>query len=644
MSGLPLLVSNSIAAATTTYIDDVFGTYLYKATGATQSIVNGIDLAGKGGLVWIKGRTNTEGHVLMDTVRGTTKHLKTQSANGEATFTDLITSYNSNGFTLGPDASSVGLTNNGTTINFASWTFRKAAKFFDIVTYTGNGTTQTLPHSLGIVPGAVVVKKLSGVSGVGWDVWHRSLVSGNHVWLNKTDASSAGGITVWGNNAAVVDPTSTNFTVGQNADLNENGSTYVAYLFAHDPAADGLIQCGTFTTDASGVATVNLGWETQFLLVKRVDTTGSWLMMDTARGFSLSTTDASLSAETLSVESTAQQRGEPTSTGFYIPSNYGVNATYIYIAIRRSNKPPTSGTQVYKALAISGNSSTNRTLSGVGFSPDSALCLNRFGGWISQLGDRLRGATKSSSTSQTNAEITYTNGFLSYDMDGVTIGDQGANNETGSTYVYQFFKRAVGVFDVVCWTGDGTNNLRSHGLGVKPELLIMKRLDAASDWEVGCLTATTDYAARLNTTAAAASGATGTLSVGTNASVFSATLYTPFYASGGRYVAYLFATRAGVSKVGTYVGNNTTLNVDCGFAAGARFVMIRRVNGGDWFVWDSVRGIVAANDPHLSLNTTVAEITSDDSIDPFASGFTVNQVSGIDINLTADTYIYLAFA
>jgi hypothetical protein len=113
----------------------------------------------------------------------------------------------------------------------------------------------------------------------------------------------------------------------------------------------------------------------------------------------------------------------------------------------------------------------------------------------------------------------------------------------------------------------------------------------------------------------------------------------------GTYVAYLFATCPGVSKVGSYTGTGATLQIDCGFAAGARFVLIKRTDStGDWYVWDSARGIVAGNDPHLSLNTTAAEVTTNDSIDPDSSGFVVNQAAATNINVSGASYIYLAIS
>jgi hypothetical protein len=115
--------------------------------------------------------------------------------------------------------------------------------------------------------------------------------------------------------------------------------------------------------------------------------------------------------------------------------------------------------------------------------------------------------------------------------------------------------------------------------------------------------------------------------------------------SGSTYVAYLFATLAGVSKVFSYTGNGSSQTINCGFTGGARFVLIKRTDAiGDWYVWDSARGIVSGNDPHLSLNTTAAEVTSDDTIDTDSTGFVVNQVSATNVNVSSATYIGIAIA
>lgn len=130
------------------------------------------------------------------------------------------------------------------------------------------------------------------------------------------------------------------------------------------------------------------------------------------------------------------------------------------------------------------------------------------------------------------------------------------------------------------------------------------------------------------------------------ASAVSGTTFTPITdnnVSGRNYVAYLFATCPGVSKVGSYTGNGTNQTIDCGFTGGARFVLIKRTDStGDWYVFDSARGIVAAADPYLKLNTTAAEVTTIDVVDTASSGFIVNQEANTNLNVNAATYIFLA--
>jgi len=122
--------------------------------------------------------------------------------------------------------------------------------------------------------------------------------------------------------------------------------------------------------------------------------------------------------------------------------------------------------------------------------------------------------------------------------------------------------------------------------------------------------------------------------------------YTSTNPSGGTMVAYLFATLAGVSKVGSYTGNaGYTVTVPCGFTAGVRFVLIKRTDStGDWYLWDSARGIVAGNDPYLRLNSTAAEVTGTDYVDTYAAGFEVTSTAPAGLNATGGTYIFLAIA
>jgi hypothetical protein len=116
--------------------------------------------------------------------------------------------------------------------------------------------------------------------------------------------------------------------------------------------------------------------------------------------------------------------------------------------------------------------------------------------------------------------------------------------------------------------------------------------------------------------------------------------------AGAPIITYLFASAPNVSKVGTYTGTGSDVNVDCGFSSGARFVYVQRADatGTGKYIWDSVRGIVAGNDPYLLLNSTAAEVTNTDYIDPLASGFTVTSSRQRLLNASGGTYIFLAIA
>lgn len=170
-----------------------------------------------------------------------------------------------------------------------------------------------------------------------------------------------------------------------------------------------------------------------------------------------------------------------------------------------------------------------------------------------------------------------------------------------------------------------------------PELVIAKRRSSDNGWSVSQYLSSPSYG-QLNTTAAFTSQ-------GSSYPVTLTTFVPVANTSGQTFVAYLFATLAGVSKVGSYTGNGTSQTIPCGFSTGARFVLIKRTDStGDWYIWDTARGIVAANDPHLSLNTTAAEVTTDDSIDPAVEGFICNQNTATNINVNGGSYIFLAIA
>ena len=614
-------------------VEDVFSTWLYTGNSTTQTITNGIDLAGQGGLVWLKRRNAAGVSYLADTARGPGFIVQSSTTTQQQfSASGYVSGFNSNGFQIiaGPNFSAY----NETGQTYVSWTFRKAPNFFDVVTWTANDTyPRAIPHSLGIKPGFIVFKLLNGAQD--WYAYHQSEGASKFLNLNTTGASVSSTGAWWG-----VEPTATDFTVGNIP--STAGETYVAYLFAHVPGSNGIIQCGSYTGNGSATGpVVTLGWEPQWLMVKRANGTGNWQMLDNMRGLPVGSADATLQAN-LSDTETSVDYISPTATGFQVvstSSQVNTNAsTYIYIAIRRGPmRTPTLGTSVFSP----NNGLTAGTAYNVGFPNDWAVEKRPDATFSWYSGTRLTGNAAWLNPNLTSAETASTG----WNFSGNTnFFSQSIDNPA---LVYSF-RRAPGFFDVVCYTGTGVARTVNHSLGVTPELMIMKNRSSAGyswfTWDKSADLSQASALLALNNAAGRPAFSSGNL----NSTVPTSTVFTvggDSNASGNNYVAYLFASVPGVSKVGSYTGNGSSQTINCAFTTGARFVMIKRTNAaGDWYVWDSARGIVAGNDPYLALNSTAAEVTSDDSVDTDSTGFVVNQVAASNINVNAATYIFLAIA
>jgi hypothetical protein len=649
-------------SAAVNYIEDVFSTYLYtgnSTSGGTQTITNDIDLSTKGGLVWIKGRSAASDHILTDTVRGVgasatdnnalASNLTSAQDLGGSSY-DFLSAFSTTGFTVKQGGTTTATRGtNYDAVTYASWTFRKQAKFFDVVTWTGNNSTRQISHSLGSAPGCIIVKCTSEITN--WPVYHRSLGASADMRLNTTAAQDAN--SMWANTS----PTSTVFTVSGNAEVNGSGRTYVAYLFAHNAGGFGLsgtdnvISCGSFATTAtSDSPIITLGYEPQFVLIKQVSGDaggGDWGIFDNMRGVKTGGVDAYLRANTSSAELTTSDYVDFTATGFIRAPNIDTGAnTYIYIAIRRGPmKVPTAGTSVFSPIARAGTSAMANVLTG--FVTDAALIKIISGGFVAEIFDRLRGANVRLYPDQTSAESTATDHLTSFATnDGYSLGasTSGEVNLSGYNYANWSFRRAPGFMDVVCDTGTGSAHTIAHNLGAVPELMIRKKRSAADNWVVYANNDNTDYLV-LNTTAATVDDITMWNDTSPTSSVFTVGTNDDVNQNTGRFVTYLFATVAGVSKVGSYTGSGTTKQIDCGFTGGARFVLIKRTDStGDWYVWDSARGIVSGDDPYLLLNSTAAEVTNTDYVDTYSAGFEISSTAPAALNANGGTYIFLAIA
>jgi hypothetical protein len=627
------------------YIEEVFSTYLYTGNTNTQTITNGIDLSGKGGLTWIKQRNGEAYHSLFDTVRGAGNPLFSNTTNAQDT-DGAFTAFTSTGFSLGTYFGGGGYVNtSGST--YASWTFRKQPKFFDVLTYTGNASSRTIAHNLGSVPGCIIVKCTSNADN--WYVYHTSLGATQNVRLNQTNAAATNNF-FWDSTA----PTSTVFSVGASGNTNQNGYTYVAYLFAHDAGGFGLtgtdnvISCGSYTGNGTAGNAVTLGYEPQFVMIKRTDSTGNWFMQDIMRGIPNSGSSFYLYANTSDAETDGGVPTViPTATGFTLPSFAGWNAsggTFIYIAIRRGPmKVPTVGTSVFSPNRFT--SATDSTIT-TNFPVDMQISKWMGGTDSNAVTDRLRGLNSVAvnanqpilTTNSTGAEAN--NGSMNYGFNNTRflVGENyGGNGWTVN------FRRAPSFFDVVCYTGTGTYGATNHNLGVTPELVIYKSRSNAVNWGVIKPVSSIAYYDGLLNSNSAFTYYSNDPSV---AGLYTSTQFAKYQdTSSYTYVAYLFATCAGVSKVGSYTGNGSSQTINCGFTAGARFVLIKRTDStGDWYVWDTARGIVSGNDPYLLLNSSAAEVTNTDYIDTYSAGFEISSSAPSAINASGGTFIFLAIA
>tara|TARA_Y100000592_G_scaffold70770_1_gene110050 strand:- start:529 stop:2475 length:1947 start_codon:yes stop_codon:yes gene_type:complete len=641
-----LMQAAGSASGDPVYVEDVFSVDLSVGTGSAITVNNGIDLSGEGGLVIWRRRDGAENWAAQDTERGVSSVIYLDSTAAEQDLsTYLLASFNNNGFTTEANA----FTNGG---DIASWTFRKQEGFFDIVTYTGNGTAgREISHNLGSTPGMIAVKALGRSEN--WLVYHANLsnpdtkILGFNLNNGEMNQSTP---------ANLHSATATKFEVGNDTSCNNNGDSYVAYLWASgndsasqifgDDGDEAIVKTGTFTTDGSGDAFINLGFEPQFVLLKG-NQQEDWIMFDIMRGMPVTGNEAYLAPNSSTAETTSYGNfTEIKPNGFNI-QNFNANITYYYVAIRRGPmKEPTAGTDVYKALAYTGTSASSRHY-------DSALLTDMF---FHNSRQTSSGSAPPQQYPNTSARFYSPKGLATHNNNaqfssvirfdkqtGIELtGLESVYEDNGTTHIFHMFRRYPKVFDVVFYEGTGSSLNVAHNLNATPELIIIKKTTESSyaGWAVYYGTSSNLILNKDNATGHWYSNAVTAAS----STTFTAAANTDVNDSTETHIAYLFASLDGISKVGTYSGTGNDVNVT-GLGAAARFVLIKRTDStGDWYIFDSTRGIVSGDDPYLLINSTGIEVTNTDYIDPHSSGFTITSSAPAALNTSGGTYLYLAFA
>jgi hypothetical protein len=648
-------------------LHEAFQVTPYAGTGSSLNISNGFDFETDGGMVWIKERSvSTSNHVISDTVRGSDKYVllssdEPEDTNGGTAAFTYVSNLGSNGFGVGA-ANPVSRTSEA----FISYCFKRAKGFFDIVTYTGNGGTQTIQHNLGSTPGMILLKNLDLQDD--WFVWHNSLNNANG-FLRMTDA-----LEDTDSNLFISAPTSTSFEIGTSPAGNSNLDRYVAYLFGHQN--DGLgfgstqdvIRCGSYigSTDSYSNNYINLDFEPQWLLVKKIggSGTGNWKLFDTTRGWSKFLDSAENSTKALTPDLpngdlTSQIDSSPMIDGFaFNGTTSSVNqiggGEYIYVAIRREEREATSGTDwFYPEL---GNNSGQRGIASDGI---SSVGISEFRGTTNFKPDvSYHGRTSSVSAGDQNRSFAsrfWQNKYATFsgntDMLGGNTWDQARfdfkegwyNNDTSSSDFAWMMKRTPGVFDISNWVGDNVTRQQRHGLGVPPELIMIKGMSTGSSWQIWHSGISIEAKLDSNSSVQSPTGGlwNDTLPTSTGFWIQS---NNGVNGAGTKYMALVFASKAGISDIGTYTGslNGTRKIIDCGFTTGARLVIIKCITQNTpWMAFDTARGIASINTPGIQMNGTTSQTVID--VEPNASGFDLPD--GVQsINNFGETYVYAAFA
>ena len=316
----------------------------------------------------------------------------------------------------------------------------------------------------------------------------------------------------------------------------------------------------------------------------------------------------------------------------------------------------------FNTKIFTGNGST-QSITGVGFEPSLTWIKNRDHANHNVLFDAVRGGSKVIYANLTNAEAT-ASGVTAFDSDGFTLGNdsdtnrntnshaswnwkangQGSSNTDGSINTTYTSANTTSGFSISTYTGTGSNATIGTGLGVKPSMIICKRLNSTGSWITYHSSLGATKYLYLNATDAEATNSTVWQDTEPTTSVFSVGTASNCNASGGTYVAYCFAEKKGFSKFGSYTGNNNDDGNFIYLGFKPAFIIIKRTNfTKSWLMFDNKRDGYNPDNNQLQPNDTVVEAT-DDLIDMVSNGFKIRTSSNSFVNTSGGEFIYMAFA
>lgn len=644
------------AAGTGLNIEDVFSIALYKGNGSsTKTVQTDIDYT-NGGLLWIKNRDSSfyGHHQIQDTERGVGTgglyhrlRLSLNSAEITNPTSYGISNLGTSSFTIsGNDARY-----NNSTMQYLSYSFIKGKKFFDIVKYTGDGTApRQISHNLGSRPGFIIFKRYDATAN--WFGWHRSLgqsaANAERTFLiNGTDAAANGSA------AFLRNVTDSYIEIGNNTDINASGGSYIMYIWAHNENGDGthgetadqdIIHCGTYT-GSGGVQNINFGFEPSWVLIRRTDAVGKGYIMDEMRGL-MGRDDASDNRVWIyasSLEGTVNGVAfEP--TGFRTKQNTSsdLNAnggTFIYVAIRKGRMAtPTQRNSVYNKRP---RNSAIQPFYDISYSDQFVtdfVIYRDLGSVTHNYFLSRKTGTYAVAPTTTSAEQNISDFEFDWNY-GVSKGTSGGTNTNLVTWQ---FRQAPGFFATMRPSETPYNTLTlNHSLGVIPEMVWIKATDVSSDFYVYHKDVGGSNTLKLNSDAA--SSALNIVDSVSDTQIVLGMSEMGF--TNDDVTIHLFASLAGISKVGSYTGNGSTTgqNIDCGFSAGTTFLLIKpESTTGNWHLFSQIN--TSGQDTIIRLNHTYAPATNADVIDYYASGFKVKEEGVYDLNTNGVDYVFYAIA
>jgi len=326
---------------------DYFNTNLYVGNGTDAHAITGVGF--QPDFVWLKNRDGANAHQAFDSVRGATETLFVNETSAEATYSNTLQSFDTDGFTVGT-SSGANLNAN----NFVSWNWlangsgssntdgsitstvsANTTSGFSIVSYTGTGANATVGHGLGSAPTMIIVKNINSTND--WNIGHPAIGWDKRLFFNSNAESSGAS---WNSTA----PTSSVFSIGTASATNTSGNSHIAYCFAEKK---GFSKFGSYTGNGNADGTfVYTGFKPAWVMAKKSNSTGNWVIVDTKRDGYNGANDT-LQANVTDVES-GGNRFDIVSNGFKARSTSGYSNTsgdtFIYMCF--ASEPFTTSTGI----------------------------------------------------------------------------------------------------------------------------------------------------------------------------------------------------------------------------------------------------------------------------------------------------------